>query len=142
VAPEVNVVTRHWELKLLALAFAVALWLFVMTSEKADLIVSAPIEIDNLPPSLVLSGEQPENVDVQLHGLRGTLARLAPDQLKARLDMSAATPGETTVRILPENITVPPGIMVLRINPSRIRLVLDRAPARGRAPVNRGTNAS
>ena len=137
-----NVVTRHWELKLLALAFAVALWLFVMTSEKADLIVSAPIEIDNLPPSLVLSGEQPENVDVQLHGLRGTLARLAPDQLKARLDMSAATPGETTVRILPENITVPPGIMVLRINPSRIRLVLDRAPARGRAPVNKGTNAS
>jgi len=142
VAPEVNVVTRHWELKLLALAFAVALWLFVMTSEKADLIVSAPIEIDSLPPSLVLSGEQPENVDVQLHGLRGTLARLAPDQLKARLDMSAATPGETTVRILPENITVPPGIMVLRINPSRIRLVLDRAPARGRAPVNKGTNAS
>jgi len=138
----VNVVTRHWELKLLALAFAVALWLFVMTSEKADLIVSAPIEIDSLPPSLVLSGEQPENVDVQLHGLRGTLARLAPDQLKARLDMSAATPGETTVRILPENITVPPGIMVLRINPSRIRLVLDRAPARGRAPVNKGTNAS
>lgn len=137
-----NVVTRHWELKLLALAFAVALWLFVMTSEKADLIVSAPIEIDSLPPSLVLSGEQPENVDVQLHGLRGTLARLAPDQLKARLDMSAATPGETTVRILPENITVPPGIMVLRINPSRIRLVLDRAPARGRAPVNKGTNAS
>jgi YbbR domain-containing protein len=142
VAPEVNVVTRHWELKLLALGFAAALWLFVMTSEKADLIVSAPIEIDGLPLGLALAGEQPENVDVQLHGLRGTLARLAPDQLKARLDMSTAIPGETTVRILPENITVPPGIIVLRINPSRIRLVLDRAPARGRAPVNKGTNGS
>jgi YbbR domain-containing protein len=138
----VNALTRHWELKLLALAFAAALWLFVMTSEKADLILSAPIEIDGLPPGLMVAGEQPENVDVQLHGLRGTLARLAPDQLKARLDVSGAGPGEVTLRILPEHITVPPGITVMRINPSRIRLVLDRASSPGRAPVHKGASSS
>ena len=34
--------TRHWELKLLALAVSLALWLFVMTSEKTDLILAVP----------------------------------------------------------------------------------------------------
>ena len=32
--------------------------------------------------------------------------------------------GEVTLRVLPEHITVPPGITVLRISPSRIRLTL------------------
>ncbi len=116
--------TRHWELKILALGFAVALWLFVMTSEKSDLILSAPIELAGVPPGLVITGEQPESVDVQLHGLRGSLARLAPDQLRARLSLTGAEPGEVTLRVLPEHITVPPGITVLRVNPSRIRLIL------------------
>jgi hypothetical protein len=119
-----SALTRHWELKLLALVFASALWLFVMTSEKSDLILSAPVELDGIPPGLVISGERPEAVDVQLHGLRGTLARLAPDQLKARLSLAGARPGEVMLRVLPEHIVVPPGVTVLRVNPSRIRLVL------------------
>jgi YbbR domain-containing protein len=138
----VNALTRHWELKLLALAFAVALWLFVMTSEKSDMILSASIEVGGLAPGLVVAGEQPETVDVQLHGLRVSLARLVPDQLRARLDLAGAGPGEVTVRVLPEHITVPRGITVLRINPSRIRLVLSEAPPPRRAPVSGGATRS
>jgi hypothetical protein len=139
VAAPVSLLTRHWELKLLALGFAVALWLFVTTAEKSDLIVSAPIEIEGLPAGAVVTGEQPESVDVQLHGLRGSLGRLAPDQLRARLSLAGAEPGEVTVRILPEHIAVPPGITVLRVNPSRIRLVLDM-PGRDRHATGGGTS--
>jgi hypothetical protein len=119
-----NVLTRHWELKLLALGFSVALWFFVMTSEKSDLILSVPIEYDGLPAGLVVAGERPDTIDAQLHGLRGTLARLGPDQVKARVSLSGAEPGETTIRLVPEQVTVPAGITVLRVNPSRIRVVL------------------
>lgn len=129
---------RHWELKLLALGFAIALWLFVTTAEKTDVIVSAPIEIDGLPAGALITGEQPETVDVQLHGLRGSLGRLGPDQLRARLSLAGAEPGEMTLRILPEHIAVPPGITVLRVNPSRIRLVVDM-PGRGRHDSGEGT---
>jgi YbbR-like protein len=120
----VTAIMRHWELKLLALVFAFALWLFVMTSEKSDLILAASIELQGVPPGLVVAGGEPESVDVQLHGLRGSLARLAPDQLRARLSLAGVEPGEVTLRVLPEHITVPPGITVLRISPSRIRLTL------------------
>ncbi len=122
-----NIVTRHWELKLLALGFSIALWLFVMTSEKSDLIVSAPIEFDGVPPGLTLTGERPDSVDIQLHGLRATLARLSPDQIKARVSLSGTGPGETTLRLLPEQIAVPAGVTVIRVNPSRIRVMLTAA---------------
>jgi len=134
----VRLLLWHWELKLLALGFAIALWLFVTTAEKTDVIVSAPIEIDGLPAGALLTGEQPETVDVQLHGLRGSLGRLGPDQLRARLSLAGAEPGEMTLRILPEHIAVPPGITVLRVNPSRIRLVVDM-PGRGRHDSGEGT---
>ena len=124
VAPQVTTLLRHWELKVFAVGFAFALWLFVMTSEKSDLVLTAPIELEAVPPGLIVSAGDPETVDVQLHGLRGSLARLAPDQLRARLSLAGVEPGEVTLRVLPEHITVPPGITVLRINPSRIRLTV------------------
>jgi hypothetical protein len=100
------------------------LWAFVMTSEKSDLIMAAPLELDNIPAGLEVKGERPDSVDVQLHGLRGTLSRLGTDRVKARLNLSGSKAGEVTMRVLPEQITVPPGITVVRVNPSRVRLVL------------------
>ena len=130
-----SLVTRHWELKVLAVGFSIALWLFVMTSEKSDLILSAPVEFDGVPSGLVLTSERPDSVDVQLHGLRGNLARLSPDQVKARVSLSGAGPGEITLRLLPEQVAVPAGITVVRVNPSRIRVVLEPVRSSRAEPV-------
>jgi hypothetical protein len=116
--------TQHWELKLLALGVSMVLWAFVVSSEKADLLMSAPLELDNIPAGLEVKGDRPDSVDVQLHGLRASLARLGTDRVKARLNLAGTTAGEVTVRVLPEQITVPPGVTVVRVNPSRVRLVL------------------
>jgi hypothetical protein len=122
-----SVLAQHWELKLLALGVSMVLWVFVMTSEKADLIMAAPLELDNIPAGLEVRGDRPDSVDVQLHGLRGALTRLGTDRVKVRLNLAGAKAGEVTMRVLPEQITVPPGITVVRVNPSRVRLVLGSA---------------
>ncbi|HUP35251.1 MAG TPA: CdaR family protein [Candidatus Limnocylindria bacterium] len=119
-----SVLTRHWELKLLALGVSMVLWAFVVASEKSDLIMAAPLELDNIPAGLEVKGDRPGSVDVQLHGLRGTLSRLGTDRVKARLNLAGSKAGEVTVRVLPEQITVPAGITVVRINPSHVRLIL------------------
>jgi hypothetical protein len=120
----VSALTHHWELKLLALLVSMVLWAFVMTSEKSDLIIAAPLELDGIPAGLEVLGERPDSVDVQLHGLRGALSRLGTDRVKARLSLAGSRAGEVTLRVLPEQITVPAGITVVRVNPSRVRLVL------------------
>jgi YbbR domain-containing protein len=128
---------RNWELKISALLLATALWVFVVTSEKSDLVVAAPVELDGLPTSLQVVGERPETVDVQLHGLRTTLARLPLEQVRAHVSLAGARPGEVTVRLGPEQIVAPPGITVVRVSPSRMRLVLE--PRRSSAtPERRG----
>jgi len=95
-----------------------------MTSEKADVVVAAPIELDGIPAGLEVKGERPDSVDVQLHGLRVALDRLGTDRVRARLSLAGARAGEVTVRVQPEQIVVPPGVTVIRVNPSRVRLVL------------------
>src|SRR5262249_26127517 len=97
----------------------------VMTSERTDLILSAPIEFEGLPSGLALTSERPESVDVQVHALRGSLARLSPDQIKVRISLSGATTGEIALRVLPEHVLVPSGVTVVRVNPSRFRVVLE-----------------
>lgn len=119
-----SALTRHWELKLLALLVSMVLWAFVMTSERTDVVVAAPIELDGIPPGLEVKGERPDSVDVQLHGLRGALERLGTDRVRARLSLTGARAGEVTLRVQPEQISVPPGVTVVRVNPSRVRLVL------------------
>jgi hypothetical protein len=116
---------RNWHLKLAALGLAAALWIFVMTSEKADMVVSAPVELESTPAGLNIVGDRPESVDVQRHGLRTTLVRVPLDQVRVRVSLAGARPGETVIRVLPEQVAVPPGVAVTRITPSRIRILLE-----------------
>ena len=87
-----TVLMRHWEMKLLALVFAFALWLFVMTSQKTNVVMSLPLELDSLPPGLVVTGEKPDNVEVQLHGLKAALSRVSPESLRVRVSLVGARP--------------------------------------------------
>jgi hypothetical protein len=119
---------RHWELKILALAFSSAIWFFVLTTERAETIWSAAVDVQGLPDGLVLSGDLPQRVDVQLHGLRGAIGRLSVDQVRARVDLTDARPGEMLLKLEPEHVRAPPGITVLRVMPSRIRVVVAAVP--------------
>jgi hypothetical protein len=120
----VSVFTRHWELKVLALVVSMVLWAFVMTSERADVVIAAPLDLEGIPVGLEVKGERPDSVEVQLHGLRGALERLGADRVRARLSLAGSRAGEVTLRVQPEQIIVPPGVTVVRVNPSRVRLVL------------------
>ena len=121
-----SALTRHWELKLLALVFSMALWLFVMTSEKINAVLPLSIELHSLPAGLVVTGEQPETVEVQVHGLRTALARVSAESMRVRVSLVGARPGEMMLRLGPEQIIVPAGVTVLRVNPDIVRIELAR----------------
>ena len=95
-----RILTRHWELKLLALVFSTALWLFVMTSDKTNAVLPLSIELHSLPAGLVVTGEAPETVEVQIHGLRTTLARVSPDSMRVRV----AGPAEIAMTVPDQSV--------------------------------------
>ena len=124
----IRFIARHWELKLLALAFSAGLWVFVMTSEKTNLVMSLPLELDLVPPGLVVTGERPESVEVQLHGLRSALSRVSPESIRVRVSLAGAHAGDVAVSLGPEQVVVPPGVSVLRVNPAVVRVALRGGP--------------
>ena len=135
----------NWELKLLAVVVACALWFLVVSGEKGEIAVAAPIEYVNVPAGLALGGGAPPTINVQLRGLRSVLAVVSETDVRAEVNLAGVAAGDTIVRIDPEKIRVPRGLTVARISPARVHLrveplesawlrVLPRvvgAPARG-----------
>ncbi len=117
--------TGNWELKILSLLAASVLWFLVVSGEKAHVRLAVPVEFDAIPAGLELAGERPESVDVEVQGLRSRLARLSGEDLRASVGLAGARAGESTIRLLPENIRVPRGVTVVRVSPSRLRVVLE-----------------
>jgi len=116
---------RNWELKLLALVVAVTLWFFVVGGEKSEIMLPARIEYMNIPSGMMLIGPTPETVDVQLKGLRSSLARLTRDDLRAQVNLARVGPGEAVVQLIPDSVVAPRDVTVLRVSPSRLRVTLE-----------------
>jgi YbbR domain-containing protein len=124
-APQVRALLRNWDLKLLALALAVSLWLFVVMAEKAEVVLPASLELHSLPAGLEVVGQRPERVEVQLTGLRTSLARLGSEEARVRLSLAGVRPGEVALRVLPEHLELPRGVTAVRISPAEVRVTVD-----------------
>jgi len=129
---------RFWRknigLKLLALAFALFLWFFVVGEEKAEVSLSVPLELVNMPDDLVISNEFNGAIDVRVYGPRSLVRELVTRRLSHVVDLAKATPGKMTLHITPEGIRLPGEVQVTRIHPSQVNLVLEPL-ARREAPV-------
>jgi YbbR domain-containing protein len=117
---------EHWQLKLLAVVFAVVLWAFVASEDKGEAVYTVPVDV-TVPPGLEVTSLGVETVDVRLEGLRHVLARLQEHEIRAAVRVREARPGEVVVRIGPGDVSVPRGVHVVRVTPSRVRLTLEPA---------------
>jgi YbbR domain-containing protein len=135
--------TAHWELKIIAVVIACTLWFFVATSEQAQLALPAPVEYVGLAPELVLVGGQRETLDVEVRAVRSVVARLSPETVRVRVDLTGLEPGETVVQVTAGDVQAPTGAAVTRITPARLQLSV--APAQTRTvkvtPLVRGAPA-
>jgi YbbR domain-containing protein len=118
---------HHWHLKLLALAIAFALWLFVVGSERRQMAASAPVEYVGVRPDVVLVGDPASRIDLQLEATRWAARRVTTDALRVRINVAALHEGETLVPIAPADVEAPSGVRVARITPPWVRVTLARA---------------
>lgn len=117
---------ENWKLKLLSLIFAITLWFFIMGEEFTETAFTVPIEFRNVPSSMEIISSESDYVDVRVKGLRSNVARLSTRDIKILLDLKDVSKGETAFLLLPENVIIPRGIQVMRINPSKIKVILER----------------
>jgi len=116
----------NWPIKLLSLAFATVLWLFVMGEQDTEVGYTVPLEIKNVPKGLVIANQIPGHVDVRLAGSRTLLANILGSDLEVSVDLHDAKPGITTFRSLDERLNLPRSIVVRRMSPSYVDVRIER----------------
>lgn len=99
---------NNWQLKLLAVAIALALWIFVVGQEKAEITVKVPVEITNIPKQVVVAGDVVPAVNVRLYGPRSLTRRVAEKRLAKNVSLTGMRPGEHSYQVLPEDLDLPP----------------------------------
>jgi hypothetical protein len=121
---------RNPGLKLLAVAIATVLWLAVTRDQVAERSLRVPLEYQNMPADLELTGDPPGNVDVRVRGASSILSRLEPGEVVAVLDLRGARPGQRMFHVLSDEVRVPFGIEVAQVTPPSISLSFERSGSR------------
>jgi YbbR domain-containing protein len=118
-------IRKDWVVKLLSLGFALLLWFFVVGQEKAEVSVSIPLELVNIPADLVIANDIPSNIDVRVYGPRSMIRAMVTKGILKVIDLKDAKPGKTTVPISPDSLSLPGAVRALRIQPSNVEIVLE-----------------
>jgi YbbR domain-containing protein len=122
--------TEHWQLKLLALVLAVALWFFVGSAERTEIALALPVEYVGLEGPLTLDGPRREMVDVQLQATRWAAAHVSPATVRVRVDVSGLREGDNVIHLVPESVQAPSGVRVTRVAPAWATVRTVRAATR------------
>ncbi len=87
--------------------------------------LEVPIEYMNRDPNMELIASSLNSVNLDLSGGGTLLKSIQPEQVKVRVDLSKAVVGLNSYTITSENITLPPGIALRRMDPPVLDVTLD-----------------
>ncbi len=113
---------KNLGLKGVSLLLAFLLWHQVASQKTVQRTISIPVEFVNMPPEMEISNDHPKRVDITLRSDRGG-ANI--DQLTAVVDLKGAQPGFLEIPLTEQSISRPPGLEIIRIEPSKLALRLE-----------------
>jgi YbbR domain-containing protein len=118
---------RVWGIRLLALGIAVGIWFNTSVKDRlvsSERVVEAGVRY-NRPRGFVIL-DPVQSVNVRLSGSERAIRQLNPSQIDVQVELSQRQEGTVTVNLGPEDILVPEGLSVVWIEPSTLRMELER----------------
>jgi YbbR domain-containing protein len=118
---------RNIGLRLISLALAIGLWIFVNAGQRAaPETFHVPVSYRDLPLGFILTNPHPDSVTIQVTGPRTLLSIIDPSRLTLRLDLTGVGIGQASFKISPDAFSVPRHTEVTSIVPSQIVLDIDK----------------
>jgi YbbR domain-containing protein len=121
---------RHFGLKVLSVVLALLLWMIVSGEETVERGLRVPLELQQVPVGLELTGEVPATVDVRVRGASGTLSRVSTGDVVAVLDLRSARSGRRLFPLTPDQVRVPFGVEVVQVQPSALAMAFEPSASR------------
>jgi YbbR domain-containing protein len=119
--------TENFSWKIASVALAVGFWL--TASGNTELATSVPVSVQfrNSPPDLELTSDPVDSLFMEVRGPAARLTRAALSPTALVIDLrNSAKHGEQTFTINEENLSLPPGVTLVRVVPSQMRVRLER----------------
>jgi YbbR domain-containing protein len=116
----------NWAIKLISLVCAIMLWFYVTSTGKTEMTLTVPLELRNIPAGMTVVGDVTGAIEVRVQGQERVLGDSAlGKKVTGLLDLSLAREGENVVRISPDDIKRPEGVVVTHLSLSEIRVKLE-----------------
>lgn len=123
-------------LKLAALGLAGLIWSMSFLASGATIrTVTVPIEFSNVPGGMEIGDQSADSVELQVRGSPWIMDSISMNRLIARFDLRSLGPGAHSLALVPRTLALPPGLVVDKVTPAKIRVTLTssrtgNAPAR------------
>jgi YbbR domain-containing protein len=118
-------VAHNWSLKIISLVLAALVWAAVSNQASSEIGLEVPLEYRNIPQQLEITGDMTTAVQVRLRGPSNVIKGIVAKDVATTIDLSNMKPGEKIVALSPNNVQVPFGADVIRVNPSSVRFTLE-----------------
>jgi uncharacterized protein (TIGR00159 family) len=109
-------------------------WFGFTRSQDTIIALNVPIEFINRPATYDILDASVDEARLQLLGSSALIKSLGPGQVGVRVDLSKAVEGRNTFTVSQDDIILPPGISLNKIQPAVIEVTLD-VPATKELPV-------
>jgi YbbR domain-containing protein len=118
-------VIYNWHIKIVSVALAVLLWIYVGGLKEKDRFITVPFEIRNITPGYTVSSDTPSFIKIVLRGTEGNLALVKEDEIKAYVEMDKGRRGRNRGAVRVEKLGIPPGVTIKEVSPRTVDLTVE-----------------
>ncbi|MBW2192479.1 MAG: DNA integrity scanning protein DisA nucleotide-binding domain protein [Deltaproteobacteria bacterium] len=119
---------------LVSLVFVIGVWFSVARGVDALVTLEIPVEYTNRNLEMEIVEASVDAVRLHLSGPGALIKSIQPNQVGVRLNLAEAVPGRNSFTITNENIKLPPGVTLKKVEPQAVEVALD-IPTRKTLPV-------
>lgn len=112
-------------LKASAVVLAVILWLFVISKGQTEISVNAPIEYTNIPSGIEIAKRGVKSAEVTIRTHESLAKNIKQENIRIYVDVSKAKMGEGIYPLKKDDVTLPFGATVVKVEPSALKVVFE-----------------
>ncbi|MGE5894737.1 MAG: YbbR-like domain-containing protein [bacterium] len=113
-------------LKIASVLIAIGLWFFINSRGVSEITITVPLEIMNLPKGYETVSNKAVEIDLGLRGHERLIKNIRAQDIRVFLDLSKPKEGWAIYYINKDNIKYPPSVDIIKIDPSSVKLKIDK----------------
>lgn len=121
-----NILTENLPIKIISITLAVFLWFFVTFKGQTETSFEVPLEFKNTPSDMEVLKQNVKKISVSISARERLLREISQNEVRVIVDLSNAKLGENSIPITKSSVKFPRGIDILRIEPSVVKVYLDK----------------